>query len=379
MKKDEEIDFVLIERASDLEHVASDLVREEAIGVDLEADSMFHYFEKVCLIQISTPSQNILIDPLAVKDLSAITSVFGSPKIRKIFHGADYDIRSLYRDFGIEVNNLFDTQIAATFLGFKETGLAGLIKDRFGIKIEKKYQKKDWSNRPLSEPMLRYAVLDSFFLLPLAKMLEEELKTRKVLFCVEEECERQCRVRPAENNGGAFFLKHKGAGKLGPRSLTVLESVLKARDEFARKLDRPPFKVMANAQVDRIVAQKPRSESALVEKGCLSPKQVRHFGHALLMKIEEAMNQPREHLLSYPKNGGIKTGPEVAQRMKILKKWRKQKSVELGLDPGLICSNVQIRSLALENPGTIGILTGIKELKDWQKRLFGEEIVSVLE
>ena len=108
--------YILVETHADLCRIASEIEREEAIGVDLEADSMFHYREKVCLLQIATTCEVFLIDTLTVKDLSPLAAVFADSHIRKIFHGSDYDIRSLHRDFGIEVDPLFDTQIAARFL-----------------------------------------------------------------------------------------------------------------------------------------------------------------------------------------------------------------------------------------------------------------------
>ena len=117
-------EHTLIENDNDLCELIVLLEKEPAIGVDLEADSMFHYQEKVCLLQISTQRVNLLIDPLSVEDLSPLAPVFADVRIRKILHGSDYDIRSLYRDFGIQVHSLFDTQIAARFLGIRETSLA---------------------------------------------------------------------------------------------------------------------------------------------------------------------------------------------------------------------------------------------------------------
>ncbi|NQT70264.1 MAG: ribonuclease D, partial [Desulfobacteraceae bacterium] len=133
-------EYVLIENDADLKKIIPKLQGEAAIGVDLEADSMFHYQEKVCLVQISTQRLNLLIDPLSVKDLFPLAPVFADREIRKVFHGADYDMRSLYRDFGIEVHSLFDTQIAARFLGLRETGLASLLQEKFNVSSDKKYQ-----------------------------------------------------------------------------------------------------------------------------------------------------------------------------------------------------------------------------------------------
>ena len=214
--------YVWVETNRDLSRLALSLEKEPAIGVDLEADSMFHYKERVCLLQISTADQNVLLDPLALKDISPLKSVFAEPRIRKVIHGSDYDIRSLKRDFGIVVRALFDTHIAARFLGYRETGLANLLKDKFGLNIEKKYQKKDWSKRPLPTGMLDYAAQDASHLLPLSRILEKELRAKKRILWVEEECEIQSRVGPAANDRKPMFLKFKGAGKLDPRSLGSL-------------------------------------------------------------------------------------------------------------------------------------------------------------
>lgn len=370
--------YILVENRSQLRRVSEQLEKTTEIGVDLEADSLFHYHEKVCLVQISIPEQNFLIDPLTVGDLSPLKNIFSDPTIRKIFHGADYDIRSLHRDFTIEVNSLFDTQIAATFLGAKETGLASLLKDRFKISVEKKYQKKDWSKRPLPKPMLDYAIQDSFYLLPLAHILEEELKEKGRFQYVEEECERLSKVRAAPSNNHHLFLKFKGAGRFSPRSLTLLEAILQFRDEMARLLDRPPFKVFGNTQIMKLVKEKPRSLKALDEKRCLTPKQISGFGRPLIEKINVALNLSEDKLLVYPKKVGRRVGPKVASRVKLLKQWREQRASTLGIDPALVCPNSQVQALAIVNPKSKADLKEVSGMKDWQRKLFGKEICSLL-
>src|SRR4030067_924631 len=146
-----------IEAPPRLEGVARILGQANIIGVDLEADSFYHYFEKVCLLQIATESASYVIDPLALRDLSALPPVFSNPRIRKVFHGADYDIRSLHRDFRLEVENLFDTQLSSKFLGLRESGLEALLRSRFHVELNKKYQRADWSQRPLSPEVGGYA------------------------------------------------------------------------------------------------------------------------------------------------------------------------------------------------------------------------------
>ena len=161
-----------------MEGVARILGRAKIIGVDLEADSLYHYYEKVCLLQIATETDSFVLDPLALRDLSSLRPVFSDPRIRKVFHGADYDIRSLYRDFHLEVENLFDTQLACRFLGLQETGLEAVLRNRFQVELNKKYQRADWSKRPLSPEMVEYAAMDGYYLIPLSRMLERELEEK---------------------------------------------------------------------------------------------------------------------------------------------------------------------------------------------------------
>jgi len=294
---------LLIENDADLNKIVGELQKEPVIGVDLEADSMFHYQEKVCLLQISTQTLNLVIDPLSVQDLSPLAPVFADARIRKIFHGADYDIRSLYRDFGIEVHSLFDTQIAARFLGARETGLASLLKMRFDFLSDKKYQKKDWSQRPLPAAMLKYAVMDIYYLLPLADILEKELMEKGLLSCVEEECERLSGVRPNSSKNKPFFVSFKGAARLDPRSLAVLEKVLYFRDQVARRRDRPHFKVLGNNQIMEIARIKPVSKAGLTEIQGLSPRLIDHMGQSLIEKVIEGLSVPDKALPVYPKKG----------------------------------------------------------------------------
>ena len=156
MSATQKVKYQIIDTVSRLENIAKAFENEKTVAVDLEADSMYHFREKVCLIQMATTQANVVIDPLLIHDLSPLKPIFSSPNIRKIIHGADYDVRSLYRDFGIEINNLFDTELACRFLGSRETGLDAVVQKLFQVKLNKKYQKKDWSKRPLPEKMIEY-------------------------------------------------------------------------------------------------------------------------------------------------------------------------------------------------------------------------------
>lgn len=371
--------YALVEKRADLKRLAHDLKAELAIGVDLEADSMFHYKEKVCLIQISTRFQNFIVDPLTLKNLSPLLPIFKDPRIQKIFHGADYDIRSLHRDFGIQVHSLFDTQIAARFLGLKETGLANLLQDRLGISIKKKYQKKDWSKRPLPSAMLSYAVEDACHLITLAQDLKEELLIKGRLFCVEEECGILSMVRHENSqDGNPLFMRFKGARRFDPLSLAVLEAILQYRDRLARRRNLPPFKVIGNVTIKEIVERKPLTVNQLKHIKGMTPAQIERVGRSLLQRIQKAHDMPEKRLPVYPSKSSKPLGHRVAKRVRVLKEWREKRASALDLDPAILCANARIQALAIANPKAPRDLEGIDGMRKWQRQVFGRELCALL-
>ncbi len=382
MSEDEQ-DYLHVENRDALLEIVSILENEAVIGVDLEADSMFHYQEKVCLLQFSTPSINILVDPLAVKDLSPLAPIFKSPEIIKIFHGADYDIRSLYRDFEIEVNALFDSQIAARFLGLRDIGLASLLKGKLNITLKKKYQKKDWSQRPLPAPMMEYAVHDTCHLLSLWRILMAELRKTDRLSFVEEECQLQTTVRSSVPGDEPMFLKFNGAGRLDRRSLAVLEALLQLRDHVAKRRDLPLFKVIGNSQVMALAKRKPVKMGDLQNIRGLSYKQINQLGAAILKAVSPVLSLSEKDLPVYPRKKAESISPRVGERLKHLKEWRDQRGGEMGVDPALVCTNAQAKTLALSNPHDPDDIKAWESnpglgIKNWQREQFGMEICGVL-
>ena len=378
MDKGIKIDYKVVKTASDLEQIANLFSNEKIIGVDVEADSLHHFKEKVCLIQISSTTQSVLIDPLPLQDLSPLKPVFANSAIKKVFHGADYDIRSLHRDFGIEINNLFDTQLACMFLGIRATGLDAVIQANFDVSLDKKYQKKDWSVRPLSLEMMDYAALDSVYLPELSYMIEKKLEETGRLSWVCEECEYLSKVRFDSNNGEPLYLKFKGAGRLNPESLVVLEALLELRKNIAQKKDRPLFKIFSNQSIMKITLEKPCTLRQLQTNRFLSKKQIQMYGKTIINTVTSAMEIPAAERPGYPKKKVPFQDPEVPQKIKALKDWRDNVAEKLGIDPGVLISNAVIHAIIIENPATMTDLEKIECLKNWRRKEFGEEILAVL-
>ncbi|WP_136515447.1 ribonuclease D [Geomonas edaphica] len=362
----------LITDQKTLDELVERLAKETVLAFDLEADSLHHYTEKVCLIQVSSEQENRLIDPLADLDVRVLAPIFANPAIKKIFHGADYDMRSLYRDFGIEVVNLFDTMIASQFLGESEFGLAALLKKRFGVELDKRYQKADWSKRPFSPEMLEYAMKDTSLLIPLYRQLEQELVGKGRLTWVEEESELVAGVRSPSREGELMCLRFKGANKMKPRELAVLEELLKFRDEKARSADVPPFRILSNDLLRELAEKQPRNNFELVGIHSMSSKLIERLGRGLLQAVVAGLAVPQDKLPQVQQSRRPVLDRIQDEKVKRLKVWREAKSAQLGLGVGLVANNTLLEALA--EPGS----SHNALLKRWQREAFGDELVSLI-
>ncbi len=362
-----------------LERFAGRLRREPLIACDLEGDSLHHYRERVCLLQFSTPSESVLVDPLEVEDLSPLAGVMADPAIRKVFHGADYDIRSLYRDFAIEVHNLFDTMIACQFLGEKEVGLAAVLKKRFGVELDKRFQKADWSRRPLSGEMIEYAMRDTTLLLELYKQLERELRNRGRLTWVEEEFNLLSKVRATERGDEPLCMRFKGAARLSPRQLTVLEELLQFREERARQRDLPPFKVLGNDLLRELAEQLPRTQGELKAVAGATDRVLQRYGKGLLEAVSRGCAVPEGELFRFPQKAAPSRDPRREERLKRFKEWRAGRAAALEMDPGVLANNALLTILADLPSGPRAYAQAEPFLKEWQREEFGAELQRLAE
>jgi len=378
MLQDSEFQFEFVDTPSGLDVVFKALRGVDTIAVDLEADSMFHFKEKVCLIQIASLDHLFIVDPIRVRDLSVLKPLFGNHRIKKVFHGSDYDVRSLFRDFDIVIHNLFDTELASRFLGFQQSGLDAMLQNFFNVKLEKKYQKKDWSMRPLPEAMITYAAKDVHHLLPLAKLLKKDLSEKKRLAWVEEECDLLSKVRPNATKTEPLFLSFKGAGRLAPEDLAVLEALLAWRKRAARKKDLPLFKVIGNNTLLTLVRIKPRTREDLEKSRALSTKQASMYGRQLLEAIGNGLKTPGDCLPIYPRTRTPRLPESKIRIAKKLKKWKDKKAAGLAIDPALVLNKSQTMDIARVSPTDIRGLDAITSLKTWQVREFGEDILGCI-
>jgi ribonuclease D len=357
--------------------LAGDLTGSSAIAVDLEADSMHNYREKVCLIQISTLQRTVLIDPLAVNNLSPLRPILENPAIRKIFHAADYDLRCLKRDFNLSVRNLFDTMISAQLLGEERIGLADLLRKYFAVELDKKYQRADWSQRPLSAEMIRYAAADTCHLHHLMKLFEARLQELGRMHWAIEEFAMMEDVRFAEN-GGPLCLRFKGAATLPRRELGVLEKLLLWREGEGERLNRPVYKILGNSPLLELARRKPQDKEALRGIEGLPPRLTDRYASALLAAVDEGLSLSEDKLPNLPRSPRKVKDPGLEERIKALKQWRQQAAADYALDPGVLINNAALEATAQINPRSLADLEGVTGLKNWQKQELGTGLLSAL-
>lgn len=369
-----------------LAEVCATLATRRVIGVDTESDSMHHYQEKVCLVQISDLEADYIIDPLAVPDLSPLGPVLADPQIIKVFHGADYDVVCLRRDFDFTIRGLFDTMISAQFLGAAKVGLADLVGETFGVPMDKKYQVHDWASRPLLPEHLDYARGDTHFLIALRELLMRRLEQKGRLQMVEEECrileDRQWRGRVAD---GEAWTRTKGANTLDEPALRVLRTLYQLRDTRAREMDRPPYKVFPDAIILRLAQVRPRDIDAL--GAILKPRSplMRRHGEDMLKAIlaAEADTSPLPEVVS--RRASKKSAPssrygarETERLFNALKQWRDRVQKRDRVPLVLVASNNQLKSLAGWRPHSPEELREVEDLRTWQIRLYGEELLALV-
>lgn len=375
-------EFEFVDAPERVAELAEEFLAEPVVAVDTEADSFYHYFDKTCLVQVSTSKHSYLIDTLAFdgpEAMAPLAPVFSSPDCQVLFHAAEYDIYVLKRDYGYTFANVFDTMISAQLLGYSAVGLAAIIEHHFNIKVPKDEQRSDWSRRPLTEKQLTYAVGDVLYLSRLAKKLERELKKAGRMEWAQEDfdtlCQRQWPDRTFDKQG---YFRIKGARKLDPKSLSVLKELFLMRDARAREIDRPPFKVLGNRTLLEIAESKPTKASQLKNIKGITELLVRRMGDDILAAIDAGRSVDHPPIPKTTGTGRRRMDRKTERRVTELKAWRTRRSEELKLDPGVLCPNASLEAIAWQNPTQGSDLDDVPELKGWFVRAFGDEVSEAL-
>jgi len=359
-----------------LNTLAETLMQESLIAIDTESNSLHAYRERVCLIQLSTRTTDYIIDPLVIDDLSPLQPLMASETIEKVFHAAEYDITCMKRDFEFTFNNLFDTMMAARICGIKMIGLGNMLETYAGVKMDKSHQRDDWGQRPLPEESLRYAQMDTHFLPYLRDELYKALDEGDYLHEAQEAFYDVCQTPAAEQRSfdPDGFWKLGRPKRLRRREMMILREVYAAREHLAQELNEPPFKIISNNGLVAIARSRPNNLRELGEVKGIFKTQVRLFGDDILDAVErgkqaKTLPKPPKHKMP---------APDVQERYKALRTWRKHRAVRRGVESDVIVSKQTLWDLAYKAPATLADLQEINGLGPWRLQTYAHEILNVL-
>lgn len=349
------------------------------LGVDTEAAGYHRYFDRMSLIQISSREENFLVDPLAIEDISPLGPLLADPEVETIFHDADYDVRILDRDAGMRVGGLFDTQIAAAFLGERRLGLGNVVEEYLGLKLPKEHQRADWAERPLTEGMKEYAATDTAHLPALRDRLRAALVEKGRLAWAEEEFLIREETRWAEpEDQGEAFLRVKGARDLNPRGLAILRELYEWREGVAKERDQATFRVLSNQALIEMSARAPQSIGELPQIQGISEGLAQRRGRELLSAIRRGEEVPEDELPRFPAAKRWERDPELDARVDALKAVRSRRAGELDLDPGFLISRAMLEEVARREPRTPEELLEVPGVRRWQVEALGDALLQAL-
>lgn len=352
----------MISHDSELSELIDRLSPLPQIAIDTEADSLHSYFEKLCLIQISTEQEDVLLDPLAEIDLSPLYQVLADKRL--VLHGADYDLRLFNRIGNFPATDIFDTMIAARLCGYQELGLAALVARHFSVTLSKASQKANWALRPLSQQMLDYAVCDTKYLLPLAAILEAELqRLQRWEWFLESRDRLVTAAREPRKRDESQAWRIQGSAALSPQEQSILRVLWQWRDGEARAWDRPAFHVMGNADLIRLAREALTGTVRVPQR--MSGRRRRSFDIVMALALEI----PEGEWPVTVKTPRRRATREQTQRFDDLKKIRDEAAKALDLDPSILAPRSALEAVSLD-PASSALMR-------WQRDLLKLEPLAI--
>ena len=367
-----------LDSAKAAEAFAGSIASATSIAVDTEGASFHRYVDRIYLLQLSTSTQHAIVDPLKVDPPEALRALLQSRDTEVVFHDADYDLRLIHQDYGIRVTNIFDTRIAAQLLGVKAFGLAALLESHFGVKLDKKHQRADWSMRPLTTDMLDYAAQDTRHLLALRDILHDQLEKKGRWSWAAEEFARLEGTRWEAEDAANAFLRLKGARDLSRRELALLRELVAWRDGIARAKDRSTFRVAGNDVLFELAKRAPQTLEALSGFKGLSRAISDREGEAILAAIARGLAVPESDLPRFQRGARWDRDPEFDEHVSRLKTVRDRVAAELELDPGVLCGRERMETIVRSRPKSIEALQEVPDFRRWQSDLLGADFLKAL-
>jgi ribonuclease D len=350
-----------------LEDLAAKLGSSGQIGLDTEFLRERTYRAELCLLQLSSQSDAVCVDPLTIGDLSALGRVLIEPSITKVMHASRQDVEVLFPVAGL-VRPVFDTQIAAALTGLPaQIGYGELVRRLLGKELAKSHTRTDWSRRPLSPEQIEYALDDVRYLQPLKATLEEQLERSGRLSWLREELLALSEARNVVTNPDDAWLRIKGLRTLDPARERLAQLLAAWRERRAIERNRPRGWILDDAVIRDMVVQVPRSIEALAAIPDFPSGLIKHCGAELLDCVRSA-DVPHP---APPINTRARPDPEKVALVKKLATLNQSIAADLGLSPEVLATRRDLEILA-EGRRDVGVLRG------WRRDVVGERLLAAL-
>ena len=358
-----------IERAEDLPRLAAAIVAAPWVALDTESNSMFVYRERVCLLQLNAGGEIAVVDTLAIPR-EAVTAALGpalAAAKRIWLHGGEYDVACMKRDFSIALANIYDTQQAASLLGYEATGYGAVVERLAGVRLNKSHTQYNWGTRPLDPEALRYAIDDVVHLPVVADALVAEVAAHDL---DEEVAIANAAVMATPAHGGfdqAGFWRIKGVRDLSPKALPVLHALYVWRDGKAKELDQPPGRLINNELLQALARNALTSFPALKRLGVRSWF-LNDLGEAVIEVIKRAVAQP-DDLPERPRHREVDDAER--RRETRLKDWRRDEAARRGVPLQVVLPAKALEHLKQHG---LGDLATVPQLGEKRARVYGEKL-----
>jgi ribonuclease D len=342
------------------------------VALDTEFMREKTYFARLCLVQACAADESVIIDPLAISDLAPLLALLADRSVLKVVHAGSQDMEIFYRLSSEPVAPLFDTQIAATLAGFpSQVGYARLVKELYGVDIDKSDTFTDWSRRPLTAAQIEYALADVRYLPGMYETLRERLERDGRLAWLERDFERMSDPATYEAVPEQQFRRIKRASSLSRRQLAVLQQVAAWRELEAQRRDLPKRWIVSDETLVEVARRQPVDAATLGDIRGMSPRALGDGGSGLLTAVATGLALPDEALPRIPKRPrNIIDIEGIVELMSALVRVR---AAESGVAVPLLASRGDLERLASGDRDDNPILSG------WRRELIGEELVALME
>jgi ribonuclease D len=348
------------------------------VALDTEGASFHRFVDRIYLLQVSTRERTAVIDPLPIGSPPELGTLIEDPAVEIVFHDADYDLRLLRQDYGWQVRNVFDTRVAAQLLGIKAFGLAALLDQFFGVKLDKKHQRADWSMRPLTRDMLDYAAQDTMYLPALRDELKAALEKKERWSWAREEFTRLEATRWATDDEANAFLRMKGARDLNRRELALLREIVAWRNAVAAEQDKATFRILGNEPLFEIAKTAPRDRAALSAIKGMPRGMLETRAQSLLDAIARGLAVPEDELPRFPRGQRWDRDADFDARVSAIKTVRDAMATKLDMDTGVLFPREKMESVARANPRSVEDFEKIPDLRKWQVEVLAPAILDAL-